>query len=84
MVVVKIEIWPGGDESRKRDIGRVDIANDGTGTFETGNYNVRLYHAGRFWGRPGFWKVGEVKDYDRQRLSPYHLVAWAIKNALNL
>ncbi len=82
MVVIKLEIWPGGDESKARPLGRIDIANDNTGTEESGNYKARLYHAGRFWGRPGFWKFGSVQGYRRLVQSPYHLVLMALKSAL--
>ena len=27
MLVVKVEVWPGGDESRAREIGRMDVGN---------------------------------------------------------
>lgn len=38
MIVVKIELWPGGDEVQARELERVCIYNDGTGTLEFGNY----------------------------------------------
>lgn len=38
---VTVELIPHGDESRKRKVTVVDIANDGTGTHEVGNYDVR-------------------------------------------
>ncbi|HSW00035.1 MAG TPA: hypothetical protein VLI39_07675 [Sedimentisphaerales bacterium] len=38
---VTVELIPYGDESRKRTVAVVDIANDGTGTHEVGNYDVR-------------------------------------------
>ena len=31
MIVVKIELWPGGDETRARSMGHAEIANDGSG-----------------------------------------------------
>lgn len=38
---ITVELIPRGDESRKRKVAVVDIANDGTGTHEVGNYDVR-------------------------------------------
>ncbi len=38
---VTVELIPHGDESRKRKMAVVDITNDGTGTHEVGNYDVR-------------------------------------------
>ena len=42
MIVVKIELWPGGFEERKRELGRTYIYNDGKGTARQGNYEVRV------------------------------------------
>lgn len=81
MVVVKIELWPGGDSSRAREIGRVNIANDMTRDQDRGNYNCALSHAGSYYGKPGAWKTSRVTNHLR-RLSPYHLVYQALKNAL--
>lgn len=42
MLKVVIEIHPFGDETRKRTIGEVYIANDMTGDISTGNYKAWL------------------------------------------
>ncbi len=81
MVVVKIELWPGGDQSKARTLGMAMITNDGSGDVATGSYDVELSHSGRYFGRPGCWRRGEVKNHDRQ-LSPYHLVLSALRAAL--
>lgn len=78
MVVVKIELWPHGDESKARPLGVMHIINDGTGTVEAGNYDVELKHAGNYFGKPGNWRTGRVVGYIRS-LSPYHLVAMALR-----
>jgi len=38
---VTVELIPRGDESRKCKVAVVDIRNDGTGTHEVGNYDMR-------------------------------------------
>ncbi len=79
MVVVKIELWPHGDQTKSRTLGVMSIANDGTGSVEQGNYKAELSHAGVYYGRkPGAWKRGMVLGY-RRTLSPYHLVSMALK-----
>lgn len=84
MVVVKIELWPCGQESKKRDLGFAIISNDGTGDKKRGNYAVALSHAGKFLDKKkGTWKKGRVENHKRS-LSPYHLVCKALKVALNL
>ncbi len=81
MVVVKIELWPRGIRAKAREIGRIVIANDGTGTAERGNYMCALGHAGMYSGKTGAWKSGAC-SYLR-RLSPYHLLSAAISACLN-
>ena len=76
MVVVKIEIWPHGDESKAREIGRAQIANVG-GTADVGEYECRLAHAERFAHRSGWWKIGKLSGFKRRTSSPYHLVMLA-------
>lgn len=78
MVVVKIEMWPHGDETKAFPIGQMNIANDGTGDVAVGQYEVELLHAGSYFGKPGAWKSAKGFKYLR-RLSPYHLVAAALK-----
>lgn len=88
MIVVRIEIWPRGDETKKRLLGVVTIVNDGTasdgtGNSKYGNYDVRLSHAGKFRMKKGIWKKGRVEHHLR-KLSPYHLVCKALQAALDL
>ncbi len=78
MIVVKIEIWPGGDVGRKRDAAIMTIANIG-GDQERGDYQVHLTHqAGSGFGPAelpdpvdvshgrGVWKSGVVRGFKRQ------------------
>jgi hypothetical protein len=49
MIVIKVELWPLGDESAAREIARGKIINDGTGNIDgfvdptIGNYDVFFY-----------------------------------------
>ena len=40
MLVVRIELWPYGDPSRRKTLATGTIVNDGTGTTTEGNYRV--------------------------------------------
>ena len=40
MLRITVELLPYGDESRKRTLGTILAANDGTGDALTGHYNV--------------------------------------------
>lgn len=42
MLVVKIELWPFGNEAASRQIGEMKIWNDASGDSETGNYVAQL------------------------------------------
>jgi hypothetical protein len=79
LVVVKIELWPGGNPTNPKPLGTIYIANDGTGTSTDGNYDVRLSHSGRYIQKPGVWKRGKVTGYKRAKDSVYHLVKMALE-----
>lgn len=79
MLVIHIELWPGGDGSRRRKLGQINIGNDGTGTEAIGNYIVAASHTGEhFEKKSGPYKVGQVVGFPR-KLSPYRLLARALK-----
>lgn len=96
MLRCTIEIVPGGDESRKRQIGMVEIANVG-GTEKVGNYLVLLKKTAPFkgalkaiWRRgdmiPGFEDeevmVGKTEGFQRKRLGCYDLLYRALRELL--
>jgi hypothetical protein len=58
MIEVKIDIVPFGDRSKTRNIRTFIIANDGTGTTETGNYEVMDSNRKKILGR--------IKNYKRR------------------
>ena len=81
MIVVRIELWPGGHEVNKREIGAVVIANTGTGGARDGNYAATLAARGQRAvpvraRRP--WRWGAVLDFPRKRLGPYDLLLRAL------
>jgi hypothetical protein len=41
VLVVTVEVWPGGDEERRQQVGRLDIANL-TGAADTAMYEAIL------------------------------------------
>ncbi len=82
MIVVKIELWPGGSEKRAKEIGRTYINNVG-GNYERGNYHVSVCRRGSTRvpqetyasaGHPEFapdapkaTRTGSVTDYPREQ-----------------
>lgn len=81
MLLIKVELHPWGDASRAREIARMRIYNDGTGTPARGNYKADVYIAGTQDARPDALfphgkptRHAELKDYPR-RLHVWNLVA---------
>ena len=92
MLVVKIEMWPGGNEGKAYLLSQGVIANDGKGSVTLGsvtlgNYDVNLMKAPRFGGdkKPRIsgksWRRGRVEGFDRN-LSEWELLRRALEDAL--
>lgn len=84
MIVVKLELWPFGDEERAREIGRTYIANVG-GDTTLGNYEVAVCRRGTIAvprpidpSGPKATRAGEVKGYPRLAYNVWRLIARAI------
>lgn len=87
MIVVKVEMWPQGDESRKYPLGRTYIYNAG-GTAKRADYEVRVCRKGSYDVRPrdlvegnGFTRVGNVKDWPRKSYNIWRLILRALRSA---
>jgi hypothetical protein len=83
MIVVRVEVWPFGDEDAKRTVGTATIANDGTGDFLMGSYDVKLFKAGsdKVRGRKP-WRQGRVDGFPRRRLGAFDLLLRALKASI--
>ena len=75
MIRVLVELWPFGDESRRRPIGEMKIWNDGTGTKKTGNYKFV------WWRRAKTTRnqrckphQGEVRSFPRLSKNVFELI----------
>lgn len=81
MIVVKLELWPGGDESRAVDLGKAIIAN-ASGLADLSGYEVRLLKGEAYSRRPGdLYKAGRVPAFPRKdkRWGPWELLALALE-----
>lgn len=83
MIVVKLELWPGGDESRAEDLGSAIITNE-SNLSDISSYSVRLLKGKRYSARSGVWRSGEVKGFPRTdtRVGPWELLFLALESAL--
>lgn len=87
MLVVKIELWPRGDRTKSREIGRTYIANV-SGGGKRADYEVAVCRKGSnkcplVPNRPAIKAArrGEVKDYPRLSYNVWRLVIRALKSA---
>jgi hypothetical protein len=76
MIVIKIELWPYGFESGKKELGRMLIANQG-GTHKRGDYGVRVLRKG---SETKVLREGEVKNYPRLSYNIWRLIYRALKS----
>lgn len=79
MLVITVELAPGGDMTSRRHLGTMLIVNDGSGSATTGNYDVTLSK----WGRPAsIWKRGRVEGFPRQHQGAFDLMLRALESAV--
>lgn len=80
MIVVRIELWPGGSSIRKKHLGTAIIANDATGNAYLGNYRVWFSKRGddKLDFRSRAWRKGEVIGFPRRRLGAWDLLYRAL------
>lgn len=79
MIVVTIEMWPGGDANhpRKRLLQQVVITNIG-GSESIGDYLVAIPKSPEYARSKGIWKQGIVRGFPRKRLGPADLLFRAL------
>jgi hypothetical protein len=75
MIVIRVELWPHGDQSRAVELGGARIFNDGTGSPTRGNYHATIFNRG---GKV-FWKSGRVEGSPRKRLGVWDLIFRALR-----
>lgn len=74
MIRVTIELIPRGILPA-RHLGTIEIANDNTGSRQTGNYMIRFSKC----SSPGqTWRRGAVNGFDRVKRGPYDLLLAAL------
>lgn len=78
MIKVTVELYPFGNESRKRVLCTGKIWNDGTGSKTSGNYRYRLMCV----GGSRMWREGSVKGFPRKRKSVWWLLAKCLLDAV--
>ena len=96
MIVIKIELWPGGDPATAEHLGTVVIANDVKATLKDrslGDYDVILTKFGKTgevprnkWAfqaaRGAAWMTGRVEGFPRQTLGGFDLLFRALRGCV--
>lgn len=80
MLVVSVDLIS-ARTGEKKNLGKVIIANDGTGTDARGNYFIRALRAGTSlvgWHNKKPTRVGSVVNYPRNKESVWTLVTRAL------
>jgi len=72
MIRVTVELWPLGSNENKKTLAIFDIANDGTGSSERGNYKARL-------NPRNAWTENAVVNYPRKSYHVTKLVYLVLK-----
>ena len=72
MLKVFVELHPYGDATRAKPLAEFDIANNGTGTLDSGNYDARYEETYE-------WIKDVVKNYPRMSTDVLRLVYEVLK-----
>jgi hypothetical protein len=76
MLVVRIELWPFGDQTKARLLGEGRICNEG-GDQNTGEYSVNLLRSPEYAKQANVgksWRKGRVFGFPRLKLGPWDLL----------
>lgn len=77
MIRVTIEVIPFGDKTRARDVGVIDIVNNGTGDSKSGNYDIMLIDKSEDAVTS---KHSKVLNFDRASKDPFMLLSLALNS----
>jgi hypothetical protein len=79
MIVVRVELWPFGNQARAIPLGTATITNDGSGGLHVGNYNAEFSKRG---AKASTWKSSRVEGFPRKRLGAWDLLYRALRSAV--
>jgi hypothetical protein len=80
VIVVKLEMWPFGDETKAYPLGRTYIWNTGSGGTKIGNYAAAVCKKGSV-DRSKPLRTGFVDEYPRLSYNVWRLIIRALKSA---
>lgn len=80
-IVIRIELWHGGNPDHREDLGSAVISNV-SGLADHSDYRVELLKGAAYSSKPGtLYKSGIVRGYPRKdkRWGPWELLALALE-----
>jgi hypothetical protein len=92
MLVLRVEMWPGGDVTKKRTIGLAALALQGVTPEGVRSYVVKLFKAPEFGGPatdeavlsdPAVWRQGVVTGHVAGPRGTWDLIGGALKVLLS-
>lgn len=87
MIVVKLEMWPLGNEARAYELGRTYIRNVGTNLDhpKKGNYEVKVCRKGKTefkgWRQIKATRTGQVDNWPRLTRNVWRLILRCLMSA---
>lgn len=77
MIVIRAELWKGGDSTKRENLGLITIANIG-GTQTRGDYEFTIFKRGSQVIR---WKQGTVAGFKRTKYQVWYLLFGVLRSA---
>lgn len=78
MIVIKLELWPKGDENRKRDLGSAHIIHQEMADDHHANYLVKLLKGTEYSKHPGTLYKSTIVNRFKRQLGPWLLIQTAL------
>ena len=79
MIVIRIDMWPGGLESKAYPLATGKIINTlTTETLSRGNYKIEL----TLKNRKRVWRTGEIQGFKRKAYNVWYLLNFALLEIL--
>jgi hypothetical protein len=83
MIVIKVIMWPMGDESREREIARAYISNDYKTSRNTsgklGSYNAKFMQSQQYDPKK-IWKEGRAENINREKRGVWDILYLCLKS----
>lgn len=83
MLVIKIELWPFGEEEKSKEIARAFICNDGETSKKTrgifGSYDAKFMQSDRYNPKK-VWKKGRAENIHRTKRGVWDILYLCLKS----